>query len=106
MKPNLELKMDEEGDLLNPIDYRSIIGGLRYLTHTRPDVSYVLRTVSQLMEKPTIKHLQAVKHILRYIKGTINYGLTYTRGSREVIITGYTYNNLVRDINEKCNTSG
>ena len=82
LEPKLEITKDEEGDSVDPIEYRSIIGGLRYLTHTRPNISYIVGIESRFMERPTIKHLQEVKHILRYIKGTINYGLMYTRGWR------------------------
>lgn len=85
MEPKLELTKDEEGDLVNPTVYRSIIGGLRYLTHTRPDISYDVGIVSRFIERPTVKHRQAVKHILRYIKGTIDYGLKYTRGMEKTL---------------------
>ncbi|XP_023732693.2 secreted RxLR effector protein 161-like [Lactuca sativa] len=106
MEPKLELTKDEEGDPVNPTKYRNIVGGLRYLTHTRPDISYAVGIVSRFMERPTVKHLQAVKHILRYIKGTIDYGLKYTRCNGEDIVTGYTDSDLARDVNDKRNTSG
>lgn len=68
MEPKLELRKDEQGDPVNPTEYRSIVGGLRYLTHTRPDIMYAVGFVSRFMERPTGQHLQAVKHILRYGK--------------------------------------
>ncbi|XP_052619564.1 uncharacterized protein LOC128125952 [Lactuca sativa] len=64
MEHKLKLRKDEEGELVNPTEYRSLVGGLRYLTHTRPDITFVVGVVSRFMEKPTIKHLQAVKTIL------------------------------------------
>ncbi|KAI3510533.1 hypothetical protein L1887_17599 [Cichorium endivia] len=106
MEPKLELTKDEEGDPVNPTEYRSIIGGLRYLTHTRPDIVYAVGIVSRFMERPTVKHLQAVKHILRYIKGTVDYGLVYTRGSDEKDVTRYTDSDLARDVNDRRSTSG
>ncbi|XP_023741339.1 uncharacterized mitochondrial protein AtMg00810-like [Lactuca sativa] len=50
--------------------YRSLVGGLEYLTLTRPDISFPVNIVCQYLSKPTTVHLEAVKRILRYIKGT------------------------------------
>lgn len=79
MEQRLQLDKDEGGQLVNATEFRCIVGSLRYLTHTRPDISYAVRVVSRFMEKSTVKHQQAVKHILRYVKGTINYGLVYVK---------------------------
>lgn len=106
MEPKLELSKREKGNLVNPTEYRSIVGGLRYLTHTRPDISYAVGMVSRFMEKPTDVHLQAVKRILRYVKGTIDFGLTYARGNEENIITGYSDSNLARDVDDRRSTAG
>ena len=62
-----------------PVDttmYRSVVGSLRYLVHTRPDLAYSVGIVSRFMENPTTEHMSAVKLILRYVKGTINLGCT------------------------------
>ncbi|KAL7614376.1 hypothetical protein Lser_V15G08830 [Lactuca serriola] len=61
----------------DPTTCRSVVGGLQYLTITRPDLSYVINQVSQFLHTPTLDHFQAVKCILRYVKGTISYSLTY-----------------------------
>ncbi|XP_047333268.1 uncharacterized mitochondrial protein AtMg00810-like [Impatiens glandulifera] len=53
MEAKLQLGKDVEGSLVDPKEYRRIIGCLRYLTHTRPDISYVVGIVSRYMEKPT-----------------------------------------------------
>jgi histone deacetylase 1/2 len=55
--------------------YRSLVGGLQYLTMTRPDLSFSVNKVCQYLHAPTSAHWSAVKHILRYIKGTISQGL-------------------------------
>ena len=57
--------------------YRSIIGSLIYATITRSDIVHVVGVLSQFMQEPTVNHLKAARRILRYIKGTINYGLIY-----------------------------
>jgi histone deacetylase 1/2 len=56
-------------------DYISIVGGLQYLTITRPDVSYAVNRVCQYLHAPRDAHWPAVKRILRYIRSTITYGL-------------------------------
>ncbi|WVZ58506.1 hypothetical protein U9M48_008777 [Paspalum notatum var. saurae] len=59
--------------------YRSLIGGLRYLTHTQPDISFAVGYVSRFMEDPHKDHVAAVKHLLRYIAGSCELGLAYPR---------------------------
>ncbi|GJT47211.1 zinc finger, CCHC-type containing protein [Tanacetum coccineum] len=106
MEPKLELTKDEAGDPVDPTEFRSIVRALRYLTHTRLDISYAVGLVSRFMEKPTAQHLKAVKHILRYVKGTVNYGIVYTKGSGEDIIIGYTDSDFARDVNDRRSTRG
>ncbi|XP_023736146.1 uncharacterized mitochondrial protein AtMg00810-like [Lactuca sativa] len=106
MEPKLELTKDKEGEEVNITDYISVVGALRYLTHTRPDISYVVGLVSRIMERPTVQHMKVVKHILSYVKGTMDHGLVYTRGSKETIITGYTYSDHARDVNDGRSTGG
>ncbi|XP_059285838.1 uncharacterized mitochondrial protein AtMg00810-like [Lycium ferocissimum] len=55
--------------------YRSVVGSLQYLCLTRPDISHAVNLVSQFMQAPNTEHFQAVKRILRYVRGTSNYGL-------------------------------
>lgn len=74
--------------MVNPTEYRRIVGILRYLTHTCLDLSFAISVVSRFMERPTTKHLYAVKGILRYVKGTLDYGLVYSKGKDENKIFG------------------
>ena len=55
---------------VNSTTYRSLIGSLRYLTHTRPDLLFSVGILSRHMENPTQEHYNGVKRILIYIKGT------------------------------------
>ena len=59
----------------NPSLYRSIVGALQYLTITRPDLSYAVNSVCQHMHAPKVGHMQLVKRILRYVRGTFKFGL-------------------------------
>jgi histone deacetylase 1/2 len=56
-------------------EYRSIVGGLQYLTITRPDISYAVNRVCQYLHAPRDLHWTAVKRILRYVRLTATYGL-------------------------------
>jgi hypothetical protein len=81
MEINLKLRKDE-GDLLSdPAAYRTLVGSLLYLTHTRPDISFAVQQVSQFMASPRHLHMAAVRRILRYIHGTIRSGLCYPAGT-------------------------
>jgi hypothetical protein len=55
--------------------YRSLAGALQYLTLTRPDLAYAVQQVCLFMHDPRESHLSFLKRILRYVKGTLSYGL-------------------------------
>lgn len=60
-------------------NYQSMIGGIMYaMLCTRPDISFAVTTLSQFSSNPLPSHVQALKHVLRYLKGTVNMGITYT----------------------------
>lgn len=105
MEPKIQLTKDGDGTLVNATEYRRLIGNLRYLTHTRPDLSYAVGLVSRYMESPRQSHLQVVKQILRYVKGTIHYGLTYFRGGDGEVI-GYSDSDLAGHLDERKSTTG
>ncbi|XP_019181984.1 PREDICTED: uncharacterized protein LOC109177137 [Ipomoea nil] len=69
----------------NPTQYRRVVGALQYLTITRPDLSYAVNRLCQFMHAPTVDHWSLVKRVLRYIKGTIHYGLRLTPSSSTTI---------------------
>ena len=52
---------------------------MHYLVHTWLDIMFAIGYMSRFMERPTMEHLQAVKRILRYVAGTLDYGLHYER---------------------------
>nr|GEZ37068.1 copia protein [Tanacetum cinerariifolium] len=61
--------------------YRSMIGALMYLTSSRPDIVHATCLYARYQAKPTKKHLKEVKRIFRYLRGTVNTGLWYTKDS-------------------------
>ncbi|KAI5349105.1 hypothetical protein L3X38_001992 [Prunus dulcis] len=74
----VRLSISDGALISNPTEYRELVGSLQYLTLTHPDISFVINTVAQFMSAPRTSHLVASKWILRYIKGTIDLGLTFT----------------------------
>jgi hypothetical protein len=61
-------------------EYRSLVGSLRYLVHTQPDIAFAIGYMSHFMERPTTEHLAAVKCIRRYVVGMIDYGCHFKPG--------------------------
>ena len=75
METNIKLRADEGEFLKNSTMYRKIVGSLIYLTLTQPDISYAVGLVSRFMQEPRKPHLEAIRRILRYVKGTTDCGL-------------------------------
>ena len=75
MDSNLKMLDDESSELVDATHYRQIIGSLMYLTNTRTNICFAVNTLSQYLVQPRWVHLVAVKHVMRYLKGTIDFGL-------------------------------
>ena len=82
-----------KGELVDPTLYRQLIGMLMYLVNTRPDLCFVMNTLSQFMKDPRRVHWIVAKHVLRYLAGTMDYGMHYRR-SNGVILVEFTYSYL------------
>lgn len=102
------LKFSKEGDArqVNSTEFRSIIGSLRYLTHTRPDLAYSVGLLSRNMERPTSEHMASAKRIMRYIKGTLNSGLVYLKHQQDGRLVGYSDSDYAGDALDRKSTSG
>nr|GEV61187.1 retrovirus-related Pol polyprotein from transposon TNT 1-94 [Tanacetum cinerariifolium] len=74
-----KLDLDQNGTPVDATKYHSMIGALMYLTSRRPDIVHATRLCARYQAKPTEKHLKEVKRIFRYLGGTINTGLWYTK---------------------------
>ncbi|GJU09700.1 retrovirus-related pol polyprotein from transposon TNT 1-94 [Tanacetum coccineum] len=83
-------KLDEDlqGTPVDATLYRGMIGSLMYLTSSRPDLIYAVCLCARYQAKPTEKHLNAVKRIFRYLKGTINMGIWYSKDT-DMSLTAY-----------------
>jgi hypothetical protein len=107
MENRLRLRKNDKIELVDKTKYRSIVGSLRYLVNTRPDIAYVVGIVSRYMEEPGAGHWAAVKQILRYMAGTMNFGCVYKKLSlTEPMLVGFSDSDLASDVDDRKSTSG
>ncbi|GJR43038.1 retrovirus-related pol polyprotein from transposon TNT 1-94 [Tanacetum coccineum] len=84
------LKLDEDplGILVDQTRFRSMVGSLMYLTASRPDLVFAVCMCARYQASPTKKHLEALKRVFRYLRGTINWGLWYPKDTA-MALTAY-----------------
>jgi hypothetical protein len=109
MEPKLKLLKEGTTPSVDVTEYRSLIGSLRYLCNSRPDLAYPVGYLSRFMEAPRQEHLAAVKRVLRYVAGTLHWGLHYhpsrkNEGAPQLL--GYSDSDLAGDVNDRKSTSG
>ncbi|GJT75000.1 retrovirus-related pol polyprotein from transposon TNT 1-94 [Tanacetum coccineum] len=105
MIENKKLDEDLQGKQVDATLYRGMIGSLMYPTAIRPDLNYVVCLCARYQAKPTEKHLQAVKRIFRYLNGTINMGLWYSKDT-DMSLTAYVDADHVGCQDTRRSTSG
>ena len=103
---SLKLTKTESDDQKFDIEtYQSAIGNLLFLSvRTRPDICHAVSNVAKYCSNPSKQHWQAVKRIFRYLKGTINLGINYSKSS--IPCFGYSDADFARDCNDRKSTSG
>jgi hypothetical protein len=85
--------------------YRSTVGALQYLTLTRPDLSFAVNKACQFLSKPTDVHWEAVKRILRFVKGTAHTGLQI-RKSPSTLLSIFTDADWAGCVDDRRSTGG
>ncbi|XP_062204797.1 uncharacterized mitochondrial protein AtMg00810-like [Phragmites australis] len=98
----------DNGQVLSPkaaFKYHNIVGGLQYLTFTCPDISFALNKVCQYLSNPIDVHWEAVKRILRFVKGTVTTGLRIQRSSC-TLLSVFTDANLAGCSDDRCSMGG
>jgi hypothetical protein len=88
----MEKLLVHDGTPLGPEDvknYRSVVGALQYLSHTRPDLVFAINKACQYLSTPTTVHWTTVKRILRYVKATLGLGLKICR-STSLVVSGFS----------------
>nr|GEZ27201.1 retrovirus-related Pol polyprotein from transposon TNT 1-94 [Tanacetum cinerariifolium] len=102
-KPKLDA--DLSGNPVDQTDYRSKIGSLMHLTSSRPDIVQAVCFCVRYQSRPTEKHFKDVKRIFRYLRGTVNMGLWYPKGS-SFELTAFLDADHARYIDSRKSTSG
>ncbi|KAK4386396.1 Retrovirus-related Pol polyprotein from transposon RE2 [Sesamum angolense] len=85
--------------------YRSLIGSLLYLTATRPDIMFATSLLSRFMQSPSQVHYAAAKRILRYLRGTKDFGIWY-KSTNDAKLVGYTDSDWAGSVDGMKSTSG
>ena len=104
LENRLKLRKNQ-GGAVDASEYRSLIGSLRYLVNTRPDIAYAVGLLSRFMEAPGKEHWIAIKQVLRYIKGTLNLGCIY-RAEGETVLAGFSDSDHAGDLDDRKSTTG
>ncbi|GJW78065.1 retrovirus-related pol polyprotein from transposon TNT 1-94 [Tanacetum coccineum] len=105
MSTEIKLSKDDEADSVDSSKYRGMIGSLLYLTASRPDIMFSVCLCARFQENPKTTHLEAVKRIFRYIRGTSHLGLWYPKGTRiETVV--YADSDHAGDYVDRKSTSG
>ena len=85
-----KLNFSENSSQFDPRKYHEAIGSLIYaMTSTRPDLSWIVLKRAQYSQSPTKDHWTAIKHVLRYVKGTLDYKLSFTKPEDDLELTGF-----------------
>ncbi|KAG8472717.1 hypothetical protein CXB51_034739 [Gossypium anomalum] len=85
--------------------YRSLVGALHYVVISRPDIAYAVNKFCQFMHQPMDTHFKAVKKILRYLHGTLDHGLTFTKTSK-LMLEGFSDDSWGSYVDDRRSTSG
>ncbi|GKC98799.1 zinc finger, CCHC-type containing protein [Tanacetum coccineum] len=100
-----EKLMPNNGQAVSQLEYSRVIGCLMYaMTCTRPDISFVMGKLSRYTSNPSTQHWQAIQRVLKYLKKTMDYRLTYT--GYPLVLEGYTDASWISNTEDNSSTSG
>ncbi|CAM8940369.1 unnamed protein product [Rhodiola kirilowii] len=104
MDPSVKL-LPNTGEAVSQLEYSQVIGFLMYaMTSTRPDIAYAVGKLSRYTSNPSNLHWEAIRRVLKYLKGTMNYGLVYA-GFPSVLV-GYIDASWITNLEDHSSTSG
>ncbi|GKA32863.1 uncharacterized mitochondrial protein-like protein [Tanacetum coccineum] len=100
-----DLKLSKAEDEVEATHYQKVVGCLRYLLHTRSNLTYSVGMVSRYMQSPRELQARAIKQILCYVKGTTSFGIKYNH-SNDMKLIGYSDSSHNVDIDDGRSTTG
>jgi len=102
-----KLNLDGDEELCDSRRYREVIGSLIYvMTCTRPDLSWIVSKLSQYLSQPKQQHMMAAKHVMRYLKCTINKELCYKKSKEALKLVAYSDADWAADLRDRRSTTG
>ena len=100
-----EKLMPNNGHAVSQLEYSRVIGCLMYaMTCTRPDIAFAVGKLSRYTSNPSTQHWQAIHRVLKYLKKTMDYSLTYT--GYPSVLEGYTDASWISNTEDNSSTSG
>ena len=104
MNQKEKLNKDDGIDRIDQTYFKSMIGCLMYLTATRLDILNVVSMLFWFIHCTSEMHLKAAKRVIRYVKGTCDFGIKFTR-SKEFELVGFSYSDWGGSIDDMRSTS-
>ncbi|KAK2354629.1 putative mitochondrial protein [Trifolium repens] len=105
MQPQLQLQKSSRNALSDPTTYRRLVGRLLYLTHSRPEIAYAVRKLSQFLDSPTDTHMLAALHVLKFLKNSPGQGLFFKANST-LLLQGYSDSDWGACLDTRRSTTG
>jgi hypothetical protein len=105
MESRLKLSKKSYEPLVDATLFHSIVGSLRYLVNTQSDLAFAVGFVSQFLSEPHADHMVVVKHILRCIASTMNWGIRLKKGSGDVVLKGFSDSDFAGDVDNRKSTT-
>jgi hypothetical protein len=105
---DIPLTEEEESEMEGIYEtYGTVVGMLGYLSNaTRPDLSYSVNQCRAYTSNPRRHHWVALKRIIRYLKGTLNYGLVYSMIHGQDQLTAYSDADWASDADDRKSVTG
>ncbi|XP_068638430.1 secreted RxLR effector protein 161-like [Aristolochia californica] len=103
MEVNTKLSINDSSEKVDNNLYRKLVGSLIFLCNTRPEISYGVGVLSRFSNNPSKTHWQGGMQILKYLKGTLTFGVSYTRRD---ILFGYCDSDWAGDIDTRKSVTG
>jgi hypothetical protein len=104
MEPRIKLYKNSSAPATDGMEYKSLVGSMRYLVNTKPNFAYSVGLVSRFMEKPAKEHFAAVKRIIRYVARTIHLGCQCSRNENSKLV-GFYDSDVAGDIDTRKSTT-
>ena len=105
MAANAKLTSDPSSEFVDVTLYRSMIGCLLYLTASRPDIAFCVGVCSRFQSNPKVSHLNAVKRIIKYVGGTCDYRLFYSKESN-LSLASFSYSDWAGNADDRKSITG